>query len=89
MCMCLLAADEVPQMLDGKLALKYGGQGELDVMRDIAKAYQVSNGLQFSVCSLCLMSNKPSQMPRRNPGICVVASVYYGSVQCAHVQSVP
>jgi hypothetical protein len=35
------AADEVPQMLDGKLALKYGGSGELDVMRDIAKAYQV------------------------------------------------
>jgi len=33
------SADEVPLMLDGKLALKYAGD-ELDVMRDIAKAYQ-------------------------------------------------
>lgn len=33
------AAEEVPLMLDGKLALKYAGE-DLDVMRDIAKAYQ-------------------------------------------------
>lgn len=33
------AAEEVPLMLDGKLALKYSGE-DLDVMRDIAKAYQ-------------------------------------------------
>mmetsp|Transcript_29014 Transcript_29014/g.71122 ORF Transcript_29014/g.71122 Transcript_29014/m.71122 type:complete len:435 (-) Transcript_29014:122-1426(-) len=32
-------ADEVPLMLDGKLVLKFAGP-ELDVMREIAKAYQ-------------------------------------------------
>ena len=36
------AADEVPLMLDGKLALKFSGP-HLDAMRDIAKSYQERN----------------------------------------------